>query len=135
MADPHPEDSAIAVESARSLDMSDGAFKVAIHRLRGADPLRQLVKDQIASSVDGPESLQGELDYLIQALTASDSEPPLQHLQPPDAKRQNQSEQPGFQSSSPRPQAGVPASSAPQKNFNSRLVAPTDGMKRTRDSG
>jgi DNA-directed RNA polymerase specialized sigma24 family protein len=65
------EDSATAAETARSLDMSDGAFKVAVHRLRKR--FRQLVKDQIASSVDGPEALQGELDYLIQALTASES--------------------------------------------------------------
>jgi RNA polymerase sigma-70 factor (ECF subfamily) len=65
------EDGAIAAEAARSLDMTDGAFKVAVHRLR--QRFRQLVKDQIASSVDGPEALQGELDYLIQALTASES--------------------------------------------------------------
>ncbi len=65
------EDGAIAAEAARSLDMSDGAFKVAVHRLR--QRFRQLVKDQIASSVDGPEAIQGELDYLIQALTASES--------------------------------------------------------------
>ena len=66
-----PEDGAMAAEAARSLDMTDGAFKVAVHRLR--QRFRQLVKDQIASSVDGPESLQEELDYLIQALTASES--------------------------------------------------------------
>jgi DNA-directed RNA polymerase specialized sigma24 family protein len=65
------EDHAIAAEAARSLGMSDGAFKVAVHRLRKR--FRQLVKDQIASSVDGPEALQGELDYLIQALTAAES--------------------------------------------------------------
>ena len=65
------EDQAIAAAAARSLDMSDGAFKVAVHRLRKR--FRQLVKDQIASCVDGPEALQGELDYLIQALTASES--------------------------------------------------------------
>jgi DNA-directed RNA polymerase specialized sigma24 family protein len=65
------EDDTIAAEAARSLDMSDGAFKVAVHRLRKR--FRQIVKDQIASSVDGPEALQGELDYLIQALTASES--------------------------------------------------------------
>jgi RNA polymerase sigma-70 factor (ECF subfamily) len=65
------EDGAIAAEAARSLEMSDGAFKVAVHRLR--QRFRQLVNDQIASSVDGPEALQGELDYLIQALTASES--------------------------------------------------------------
>ena len=61
------DDGAIAAEAARSLDMSDGAFKVSVHRLRKR--FRQLVKDQIASSVDGPEALLGELDYLIQALT------------------------------------------------------------------
>jgi DNA-directed RNA polymerase specialized sigma24 family protein len=65
------EDGAVASEAARSLDMTDGAFKVAVHRLRKR--FRQLVKDQISSSVDGPEALQGELDYLIQALTASES--------------------------------------------------------------
>ena len=66
------EDGALAAAAARSLDMTDGAFKVAVHRLRKR--FRQLVKDQIASSVDGPEALQGELDYLIEALTASESD-------------------------------------------------------------
>jgi hypothetical protein len=47
------------------------AFKVAAHRLR--KQFRQHVKHQIASSVDGPEALQKELDYLIQVLTASES--------------------------------------------------------------
>ena len=65
------DDGAIAAETARSLGMTDGAFKVAVHRLRKR--FRQLVKDQIASSVDGPEALQAELDYLILALTASES--------------------------------------------------------------
>jgi RNA polymerase sigma-70 factor (ECF subfamily) len=65
------EDGALAAEAARSLDMTDGAFKVAVHRLR--QRFRQLVKDQIASSVEGPEAIQGELDYLIQALTAAES--------------------------------------------------------------
>src|SRR5688572_27940665 len=44
------EDGAIAAEAARALDMTDGAFKVAVHRLRKR--FRQLVRDQIASSVD-----------------------------------------------------------------------------------
>jgi DNA-directed RNA polymerase specialized sigma24 family protein len=74
------EDGAVAAEAARSLDMSDGAFKVAVHRLRKR--FRQLVKDQIASSVDGPEALQGELDYLIQALTASESSHDSSHCRP-----------------------------------------------------
>jgi RNA polymerase sigma-70 factor (ECF subfamily) len=62
------EDRAAAIEAARSLKMTDGAFKVAVHRLRKR--FRQLVKDQIASTIDDPAALQGELDYLIQALTA-----------------------------------------------------------------
>jgi RNA polymerase sigma-70 factor (ECF subfamily) len=61
------EDRAAANEAARSLGMTDGAFKVAVHRLRKR--FRQLVKDQIASTLDDPGALQGELDYLIQALT------------------------------------------------------------------
>jgi len=69
------EDGSMATEAARTLDMSDGAFKVAVHRLRKR--FRQLVNGQIASSVDGPEALQGELEYLIQALTASDSSPDI----------------------------------------------------------
>src|SRR5688572_10877256 len=66
---PSEDDGAIAAEAARSLEMNDGAFKVAVHRLRKR--FRQLVKDQIASSVDGPRALEAELDYLIRALTAS----------------------------------------------------------------
>ncbi len=67
------EDRAAADEAARSLGMTEGAFKVAVHRLRKR--FRQLVKDQIASTVDGPEALQGELDYLVQALTAAQPGP------------------------------------------------------------
>jgi RNA polymerase sigma-70 factor (ECF subfamily) len=58
-----------AAEAARSLGITEGAFKVAVHRLRKR--FRQLVKDQIAATVEGPEELQEELDYLIEALTAS----------------------------------------------------------------
>jgi RNA polymerase sigma-70 factor (ECF subfamily) len=47
--------------------MTDGAFKVAVHRLRKR--YRQIVKDRIAATVDGPDAVQEELDYLIQALT------------------------------------------------------------------
>jgi RNA polymerase sigma-70 factor (ECF subfamily) len=62
----HDEKAALA---AGSLDMTEGAFKVAVHRLRKR--FRQLVKDQIAATVEGPDELQEELDYLIEALTAS----------------------------------------------------------------
>jgi DNA-directed RNA polymerase specialized sigma24 family protein len=65
IADDDHTDAALA---ARSLELSAGAFKAAVHRLRKR--FRQLVKNQIAATLDGPEALQGELDYLIQALTA-----------------------------------------------------------------
>jgi RNA polymerase sigma-70 factor (ECF subfamily) len=64
------DDRAAASEAARSLGMTDGAFKVAVHRMRKR--FRQLVNDQIASTIDDPAALRGELDYLIQALTAAD---------------------------------------------------------------
>ena len=64
-------DASTAAEAAQALNLTDGAFKVAVHRLRKR--FRQLVNDQIASGVDGPEALQAELDYLIQALIATQS--------------------------------------------------------------
>lgn len=54
--------------TARSLDMSDGAFKVAVHRLRKR--FRQVVLDRVAATVDEPSEVAGELDYLIQAITS-----------------------------------------------------------------
>ena len=68
-----PEDHAAATAAARSLQMTDGAFKVAVHRLRKR--FRQIVRDKIAATVDGPEALQEELAYLIQALTNHHSAP------------------------------------------------------------
>jgi DNA-directed RNA polymerase specialized sigma24 family protein len=62
-----PEDGTVALEAARSLQMTDGAFKVAVHRLRKR--FRQIVKDKIAATVDRPEALDEELDYLIEALS------------------------------------------------------------------
>jgi RNA polymerase sigma-70 factor (ECF subfamily) len=62
-----PEDPAAATHAARSLHMTDGAFKVAVHRLRKR--FRQIVREKIAATVEDPEALQEELDYLIQALT------------------------------------------------------------------
>ncbi len=64
------DDGALAIEAARKLDVTDGALKVAVHRLRKR--FRQLVKQQVAASVDDPDSLDDELDYLIQALLAGD---------------------------------------------------------------
>jgi RNA polymerase sigma-70 factor (ECF subfamily) len=63
-----PADGTAATEAARSLQLTDGAFKVAVHRLRKR--FRQIVKDKIAATIDRPEALDEELDYLIEALTS-----------------------------------------------------------------
>ena len=55
-----------AIDSARSLDMSDGAFKVAIHRLRKR--FRHIVVAKITTTVDDPVEVQDELNYLINAM-------------------------------------------------------------------
>jgi DNA-directed RNA polymerase specialized sigma24 family protein len=55
-----------AVDAARSLDMSDGAFKVAIHRLRKR--FRHIVVARISTTVDDPVEVQDELNYLINAM-------------------------------------------------------------------
>lgn len=62
------DDRGEAQAAARALDMTDGAFKVAVHRLRKR--FRQIVKAQIAATVDDPAALDDELGYLIQALVA-----------------------------------------------------------------
>ena len=55
-----------AIDAARSLDMSDGAFKVAIHRLRKR--FRHIVVAKITTTVDDPVEVQDELNYLINAM-------------------------------------------------------------------
>lgn len=56
-----------AIEAARSLNLSDGAFKVAVHRLRKR--FRHVVVDRISATVDDPIEVQDELNYLINAMT------------------------------------------------------------------
>lgn len=56
-----------AIEAALSLNMSDGAFKVAVHRLRKR--FRHIVVDRIASTVSDPVEAQDELNYLINAMS------------------------------------------------------------------
>lgn len=55
-----------ALDAARSLDMSEGAFKVAIHRLRKR--FRHIVVARISTTVDDPVEVQDELNYLINAM-------------------------------------------------------------------
>jgi DNA-directed RNA polymerase specialized sigma24 family protein len=53
-------------EAAQQLVMSEGAIKVAIHRLRKR--FRELVKEEIAGTLDQPVTIQEELCYLLEAL-------------------------------------------------------------------
>jgi RNA polymerase sigma-70 factor (ECF subfamily) len=56
-------------EAAQQLGLSEGAVKVAIHRLRKR--FRELVKEEIAGTVDQPVTVQEELHYLLEALAQS----------------------------------------------------------------
>ncbi len=58
-----------AIEAARSINLSDGAFKVAVHRLRKR--FRQVVTERIAHTVEDPVEVQDELNHLITAITSS----------------------------------------------------------------
>ena len=53
-------------EIGEQLGMSEGAVKVAVHRLRRR--YRKLLREEIAQTVDGPESLEDELRDLLAAL-------------------------------------------------------------------
>jgi RNA polymerase sigma factor (sigma-70 family) len=53
-------------ELARKLGMSDGAVKVAVHRLRHR--YRQVLRETIADTVSSPEEVEDELRYLHRAL-------------------------------------------------------------------
>lgn len=52
-------------EAARALGMSETAVKVAIHRLR--ERFRELIRAEVASTVDDPSEVGGELRHLIAA--------------------------------------------------------------------
>jgi len=54
-------------EAAAALGLSEGAVKVAIHRLRSR--FRQLVSAEIAGTLEDPAELGAELAYLIEALS------------------------------------------------------------------
>ncbi len=53
---------------AEELDMTEGAVKVAVHRMRRR--FRELLKDEIAQTVTGPEELEDELRDLRAALAS-----------------------------------------------------------------
>lgn len=53
-------------ELAAELHLSEGAVKVAVHRLR--ERYRNLLRDEVAQTVERPEDVQEELDFLLKAL-------------------------------------------------------------------
>jgi len=55
-------------EVARELDMSEGAVKVAVHRLRRR--YRKLLKEEIAQTVSDPEEAEDEIRYLLAAISS-----------------------------------------------------------------
>ena len=59
-------DAAPYAELARQLDMTEGAVKVAVHRLR--QRYRGLLRDTIADTVSGPDEVEDELRYLFRTL-------------------------------------------------------------------
>jgi RNA polymerase sigma factor (sigma-70 family) len=61
-------DSLSQAEAARRLDLTEGAIKVAIHRLRKR--FRELVKAEIAHTVPEPNQVEEELHYLVEALAS-----------------------------------------------------------------
>jgi hypothetical protein len=56
-------------DAALQLDLSEGAVKVAIHRLRKR--FREVVKAQIAQTVEDPTQVREELRYLVDVLAQS----------------------------------------------------------------
>ncbi len=69
---PSGHDTALA--TAQSMGLSDGAFKVAVHRLRKR--FRQVVLERVAATVDDPSEVQLELNYLIEVLGEQSSATP-----------------------------------------------------------
>ena len=58
-----------ALQAARSLNLTEGAFKVAVHRLRKR--YRQLVLERIAATVGDPSEAAEELNYLVTVLATN----------------------------------------------------------------
>lgn len=63
-------DSLSQADAARRLGLTEGAVKVAVHRLRRR--FRELVKAEIAHTVGQPDQVQEELRYLVEVLAQPD---------------------------------------------------------------
>jgi len=66
LATPNAETS--TSQDASSIGMTESTFRVAVHRLR--KQFRRIITEHIATTVEGPERVAEELDYLIRALSA-----------------------------------------------------------------
>jgi len=55
-------------EAARRLGLSEGAVRVAVHRLRKR--FRELFREEIAQTVGSPDDIDGEIRYLLGTLSA-----------------------------------------------------------------
>jgi RNA polymerase sigma-70 factor (ECF subfamily) len=64
-----PSNTAPYSELARQLNVSEGAVKVAVHRLR--QRYRQLLRQTIADTVSGPEEVEDELRFLFKTIAGS----------------------------------------------------------------
>jgi RNA polymerase sigma factor (sigma-70 family) len=64
-----PEESAPYAELAREWQTTEGALKVAIHRLRKR--YREVLRAEIAETVSGPGEIEAEIRYLASTLAAS----------------------------------------------------------------
>jgi len=56
------------IEAARQLGLSEGAVKVAIHRLRKR--FRECIKAEVAQTLDDPAQVNEELRYLVEVLSS-----------------------------------------------------------------
>ncbi len=57
-------------QAAARLGLSDGAVRVAVHRMRKR--FREIIKAEIAQTLDNPARVQEELQYLVEVLARSD---------------------------------------------------------------
>jgi RNA polymerase sigma-70 factor (ECF subfamily) len=55
------------LKAARQLGMSEGAVKVAVHRLRKR--FRELIRAEIAQTIEEPDKVDEELHYLVEVLS------------------------------------------------------------------
>jgi hypothetical protein len=54
-------------EAAKELNMADGAVKVAVHRMPRR--YREILKEEVAGAVAGPEETEDEIRYLLAAVS------------------------------------------------------------------